>query len=194
MTQKTIIAIQNTAKRVFAQHDYDGLSMRALASESGVGLSSIYHFFTDKDVLLKDVFDMTNTELGIERKKLKSRATAVQMLQDRIDFQFRHMEDVVFVLKYYLHYRQDYMDLPGKILPPKAYLHIEEVLHHGISTGEFAMPNSQIETQAKIITHSVNGFLLEYYPLIPSPAERKKLVTELTAFIARACQYKEAPM
>jgi AcrR family transcriptional regulator len=194
MTQKTIITIRNNAKRIFAQDGYEGLSMRTLASEGGVGLSSIYHFFTDKDVLLKDIFDRTNTELGLERKKLRDRQTAEQMLRDRIEFQFKHMEDIVFVLKYYLHYRQNYMDLPGKILPPKAYLHIEEVLHRGISTGEFTIPNSQIETQAKIITHSINGFLLEYYPLIPVAAERKVLVSELTAFVVRACQYKEAPM
>jgi AcrR family transcriptional regulator len=195
MTQaQTITSIRNTAKHLFASEGYEGLSMRILASASGVGISSIYHFFTDKDVLLKDIFDRTNTFLGDERLLLRKRATAEHMLRDRIDFQFEHMEDVVFVLKYYLHYRQDFMALPGKILPPKAYLHIEEVLHKGISTGEFSVANNQLETQAKIITHSINGFLLEYYPEVPRGTARKELVGGLTEFIMRSLKYKEVPM
>ena len=191
---KTIITIRERAKHIFATRGYDGLSMRELAAESGVGISSIYHFFNDKDLLLKDIFDQTNTNLGDRRRVLPRRTTAEQMLKDRIAFQFEHMEDVVFVLKYYLHYRDDFMALPSKILPPKAYLHIEEVLHMGISTGEFVMPSNQLEAQAKIITHSINGFLLEYYPQIPKSAERAKLVTGLTTFVVRSLSNKEKPM
>lgn len=195
MTQaQTITLIRNTAKHLFAAQGYDGLSMRTLAAASGVGLSSIYHFFADKDVLLKDIFDRTNTELGDERKRLRHRPTAELMLKDRIAFQFDHMEDVVFVLKYYLHYRDNFVSLPGKILPAKAYLHIEEVLHKGISTGEFVLPNNRLVTQAKIITHSINGFLLEYYPEVPKGTERRELVQGLTDFVMRSLKYKEVPM
>lgn len=192
MTKKqTEELIRTIAMRIFAAKGYDGLSMRTLAAASGVGLSSIYHFFADKDVLLKDIFDRTNTKLGIDRQKLKLRPTAGRMLKDRISFQFEHMEEIVFVLKYYLHYRDDFMSLPGKVLPPKAYLHIEEVLHKGISTGEFNIPASRIEPLAKIITHSINGFLLEYYPHEMNRLERNRLVTELTDFTMRSLKYKE---
>ena len=198
MTQaQTITAIRNTAQHLYAAEGYEGLSMRTLAAASGVGLSSIYHFFADKDVLLKDIFDRINTMLGDERRRLRSRPTAELMLKDRIAFQFKYMEEVVFVLKYYLHYRQDFMRLPTKILPPKAYLHIEEVLHKGISTGEFVLRSTDIETQAKIITHSINGFLLEYYPERPKGRELQTLIGDLTTFIMRSLQYtdrKEVPM
>ena len=86
------------------------------------------------------------------------------------------------------------MALPDKILPPKAYLHIEEVLHKGVSTGEFSVPARRIEPLAKIITHSINGFLLEYYPYSPGAAERSKLVAELSDFTMRSLKYKEVPM
>lgn len=191
---KTIELICVAAKKIFATRGYDGLSMRTLATESGIGLSSIYHFFENKDVLLKHIFDQTNRQLGVERRKLRARYTAAQMLADLIEFQFKHMEDIVFVLKYYLQFRAEFLALPTKNLPAKSYLHIEEVLYKGLSSGEFAMPSSQVEPQARIITHAINGFLLECYPAMPKPAERARLVRDLTAFVMRSLTNKEVLM
>src|SRR4051794_3381448 len=91
--------IRVTAKRLFAKFGYEGVSMRVLAEKSGVGLSSIYHFFKDKDVLLKDIYLATNRELGKERQILPDKASAEAMLAQLIDFQLKHIEDVVYVLK-----------------------------------------------------------------------------------------------
>ena len=165
--------------------------MRTLAAASGVGISSIYHFFADKDVLLRAIFDDTNTRLGQERKLLKARTTAEQMLRDLIIFQFQHMEDVVFVLKYYLHFRNYFMTLPTKTLPPKSVLHIEEVLHKGIATGEFELPIAEFEAKAKIIAHCINGFLLEYYPQQPGKRELAQITDGLTEFIVRSLKYED---
>lgn len=190
MTNKqTVLSIESTAKHIFASDGYGGLSMRTLAAASGVGLSSIYHFFEDKDVLLKALYNKTNTNLGKQRELLRKRQTAELMLKDRVDFQFKYIEDVVFVLKYYLHYRHEFTNLP-----PQASLHIEEVLHKGISTGEFVLKNDQIQTQARIITHSINGFLLEYYPMTIKSAEKNKLVADITEFTMRSLKYTEVPM
>ncbi len=186
--------ISDIALRIFAARGYDGLSMRALAAASGIGLSSIYHFYTDKDVLLHHIFTMTNIQLGQERRLLKPRQTAEAMLQDRIRFQFEHMEQIVFIIKYYLHYRDDFLRKPEKVLPSKAYLHIEEVLHKGILTGEFSVPATRIGPLSRIITHSINGFMLEYYPQQLQAAERKQLTHELTEFTMRSLKFKEAPM
>ncbi|HSX32607.1 MAG TPA: TetR/AcrR family transcriptional regulator [Candidatus Saccharimonadales bacterium] len=191
---QTVLLIRTTTKHLFAAGGYEGVSMRTLSAASGIGLSSIYHFFADKDVLLKDVFDRINTELGARRRAIKPAVTVEQQLSKIIQFQFDNIEDVVFVLKYYLHFRQDFAGLPNKILPPKAYLHIEEILHRGIASGDFVLPNDQIVPQAKIITHAINDFLLEYYPETPRGAARKALVADLTTFIARSLKYKEVPM
>ena len=67
---QTDILIRTTSKRLFAKYGYDGISMRILAKESGVGLSSIYHFFKDKDILLKTIYEETNRTLGVERSQL----------------------------------------------------------------------------------------------------------------------------
>lgn len=186
MTKQTRTIILNTAKQIFAKSGYDGLSMRNLSELSGVGLSSIYHFFEDKDVLLKELFDTTNTNLGIERAKLPKRKSANTLLHDRILFQFKHIEDVVFVLKYFLHYRQKFEKLKSGFIPPKGYLHIEEVLILGINTREFDLLIEDIPSEAKVVTHAINGFLLEYYPDPPKGRELSEVVNSLHDFILRA--------
>lgn len=174
--------IRLTAKRLFAKYGYDGVSMRILAQESGVGLSSIYHFFKDKDILLKTIYEDTNRKLGLERSKLPSKPTAKEMLGQLIHFQFDHTEDIVYVLKYYLSYREQFAALPTKTLPAKSILHVEEVLHKGIETGEFKVRSSEVEAKAKVVAHTINGYLLEYYPYIPQGRERQEIVDDIVSF------------
>jgi AcrR family transcriptional regulator len=178
--------ILTSARQLFARRDYEGLSMRHLSAESGVSLSSIYHFFEDKDYLLKAVYLQTNRQLGEARKALQQKPTAEQMLEQILDFQFEHIEEVVFVIKYYMHYRDDFAALPTKTLPPKAALHIEEILQKGNETGEFTIEPKDIPMRAKIVAHTINGFLLEYYPAVPKGKDRQTVIREITDFAMRA--------
>ncbi|HSW65839.1 MAG TPA: TetR/AcrR family transcriptional regulator [Bacillota bacterium] len=177
--------IRATAKRLFAKFGYEGVSMRILAQQSGVGLSSIYHFFKDKDVLLKEIYQATNARLGQDRKDLPPQPTASRMLAQLIEFQFEHTEDVVYVLKYYLHYRHDFANLPTKTLPPKSALHIEEVIDKGRQTGEFEVAASEVGAKAKVVAHTINGYLLEYYPDVPQNTERQAIVDDIVSFTMR---------
>lgn len=165
--------------------------MRILAKESGIGLSSIYHFFKDKDELLKEIFDTTNRELGIARATLPDSATASEMLRQRIVFQFEHIEDVIFVLKYYLHFRPEFIKLESGFLPTKAYLHIEEVLKVGVETGEFCIKRSEIDKESKVIAHAINGFLLEYFPVPPKRDELDAVTDSIHLFLMRSLTNKE---
>lgn len=174
--------IRHSAKLLFAKYGYDGISMRILARESGVGLSSIYHFFKDKDVLLKTIYEDTNRVLGVERAKLVPLPTAKQMFEQLINFQFDHIEDVVYVLKYYLSFREHFASLPTKTLPAKSVLHVEEVLLRGMELGEFSLSGSDIGAKAKVIAHTINGYLLEYYPDIPRGAERQQIIDDIVSF------------
>lgn len=194
MTASTKHIILNKAKSLFAINGYEGFSMRILAKESGVGLSSIYHFFNDKDEILKEIFDTTNKELGIERSKLPKHRSADTMLLDRIYFQFKYIEDVVFVLKYYLHFRPSFLKLNSGYLPVKSYLHIEEVLEAGVRSGEFSINQSEIEKEAKVIAHAINGFLLEYYPNPPKNNELKEVTLSIHNFLMRSLTNKEVLM
>jgi AcrR family transcriptional regulator len=194
MTSNTKEIIIMRAKSLFAKNGYEGFSMRILAKDSGVGLSSIYHFFADKDVLLKYIFDDISKELGTERYRLTASTTASDMLYARILFQFTHIEKVVYVQKYYLHFRNEFPRGDNGYIPTKAYLHIDEVLRFGITKNEFYVEDSEVSQQAKVITHSINGFLLEYYPLVPEGFELKSIATTIHQFIMRSLTNKEVAM
>ena len=168
--------------------------MRILAKESAVGLSSIYHFFKDKDEVLKEIFDSTNRELGISRAKLPKSSSAEMMLLDRVKFQFQHIESVVFVLKYYLHFRPEFLKLDSGYLPTKGYTHIQEVLEAGIKNGEFSIDATQIHQESKIIAHAINGFLLEYYPSTPNMDEMEDVTRSIHNFLMRSLTNKEVEM
>ena len=190
-TRNTII---KSSKHLYALNGYEGFSMRLLATECGVGLSSIYHFFKDKDELLEEIFNNTNRQLGIDRQKLPLLDSADQMLLQRIKFQFDHIEDVVFVLKYYLHFRPSFLKLDSGYLPTKGYLHIEEVLEVGVENGEFTINASEIDKEAKVIAHAINGFLLEYYPNPPKKDELDDVSASIHKFIMRSLTNKEVLM
>lgn len=196
MANDTQQHIYEAAKHIFAERGYDGLSMRTLAKDAGISLSVIYHHYPDKDILLKHIFDTTNTQLGLERKRLKTTNTMSDALLQRIEFQFKHIEAIVFVLKYYLHYRPSFQKNSTGFVPEKTSLHIEEVLEQGRQTGELR-DDIDIVQEAKIITHAINGFLLEYFPANPKGQEKKELVRHLHAFILRSIakpSKQEAPM
>ncbi len=173
-------------RRIFAERGNSGLSMRDLAAAAGVAPSVTYHYFKDKDVLLKAVFDHDAKLLGAERAALPQLPTAADSLRQRINFQFDHAEYVTFILKYYMEYRHTFAKQPAGFVPPTAYLHIREVLEQGVQTGEYAPMD--ITKQAKIVTHAINGFVLEYFPDAPSGDERAELVESLAVFITRSLE------
>jgi len=186
--KKTDELIRSAAKRLFAQYGYEGFSIRTLANESGFGISSIYHFFKDKDELLKKIYEATNRSLGNAREHLPPQPTAEEMLTQLLHFQFMHIEDIVYVLKYYLHFRQDFAKLPTKTLPPKSVLHIEEVITKGVETGEFSVAAHDIPAKAKVIAHTINGYLLEYYPVVPNGQELQEIVSDIVSFAKAGLQ------
>lgn len=194
MTHTTKQTILDNAKHLYATAGYEGFSMRILAKQSGVGLSSIYHFFEDKDVLLRELFKITGTQLGVERAKLPKHTKASDLLRDRILFQFEYIEDVVFVLKYYLHFRQEFLRLDSGYFPSKAYLHIDEVLKKGVESGEFYIEPNQVDNEAKVIAHAINGFLLEYFPDTPKQQELVRVTDSIHRFIMKGLTNKEVPM
>jgi AcrR family transcriptional regulator len=175
--------ITHTAKQLFARGGYDAFSMRTLAHETGIQPSSIYNYFDSKDALLKYVFDITCRELGQKRKSKSWSPSATTMLRERIEFQFDNAEDILFVLRYYLHFRDTFPKQAVGYLDNRAYDHIKEVLEKGIQTGEFTITPTEVDEIAKVIAHSVNGFLLEYFPESPKKDEYNKVVDSIHRFM-----------
>ncbi len=185
MTKDTKQHIFDAAKELFAKQGYDGVSMRKLAKQANISLSAIYHYYSDKDIMLQEIFDATNTQLGKDRAMLKMRQTMSEALQDRLEFQFEHMGEIAFVLKYYLHNRDQFRQNETGFVPEKTSLHIEEVLLLGRELGELR-EDIDIRREAKVITHAINGFVLEIYPAILSPKDTAKIIQDLHRFIMRS--------
>lgn len=180
--------IKKTVK-LFAVSGYGCFNIRDLGKEVGIAPSVIYHYFGNKDDLLKAMFDRTNTELGIKRSKLPPVSSTRAMLKQRIGFQLDHAKEIVAVLKYYLAFRERFSKLALGFIPEKGYLHIEEVLSFGIENGELE-DSIEVAKEAKVITHAINGFLLEYYPKIPRGKEREELIDTISEFILRAFKWR----
>ena len=176
--------IISVCTHVFAKSGYDGLSMRSFAAEMGCSLSALYHYYPSKDSLLKDMFHTVNARLGIKRNNLPHVDTLNDMLYQRVVFQFKHAEEVVAVLKYYMHYRKQFEKHARGFLPLKAHSHIEEVLQIGIKNGDIFI--TDVDGEAKLIAHLINGFVLEYFPELPKGTELVKLATDITNFVMRA--------
>lgn len=176
--------ILERGKKLFAKSGYEAFSIRLLARSIPLAPSVLYHYFQDKDTLLRALFDYLNTDLGGKRAQLPEVETASEMLKQRIVFQLDNAESIVSVLKYFLAYREKFPQFEGGYVPDKSSLHIEEVLHYGVTTGEFYSPN--IKQDAKVITHAINGFLLEYYPDTPTGTEKEQLVSNIHQFLIRA--------
>ncbi len=184
MKQDTKQIILQKTVPTFALSGYEGFSIRTLAEQIPISPSVIYHHFEDKDALLKEMFEMLNKNLGTKRSRLPKMKTASDMLRQRIEFQIDNQESIVAVLKYYLAYRNKFKRFKNGYVPDKSSLHIEEVLRFGMETKEFYVEN--LEDDAKVITHSINGFLLEYYPHVPKGKEKKELVDRMFNFLIRA--------
>ncbi len=176
--------ILEKAKTIFAESGYDAFSIRVLAKEIPLAPSVLYHYFKDKDELLKAMFDYLNTDLGKKRTKLPSINSASDMLKQRIIFQLDNAEEIVAVLKYFIAYRKKFPKFNEGFVPDKSSLHMEEVLAFGVKNGEFHSPN--IPQDAKVMTHAVNGFLLEYFPDTPRGKAKVVLVENIYQFLIRA--------
>lgn len=187
--------LMEAAQAMYARNGYDGLSMRALAKQADISLSVIYHHFPDKDYLLECIFIATNTRLGAERSRLANGLDSREILDQRLTFQFEHMQDIVFVLKYYLHFRDRFTKQAVGWVPPKTSLHIEEFLLICRDRGELRA-DIDITTTAKVITHTVNGYLLEYFPHQPNQHELGLIRRDLSEFVWRSITpaMQEVPM
>lgn len=176
--------ILEKAASLYAREGFETFSIRRLASYIPITPSVIYHYFQNEEMLLLSMYEFMNSELGKRRKLTIRPKSAAEMLKKRIEFQLDNSEYIVAVLKYYLAHRLDFPKNTQGFVPDKSALHIEEVLEFGIKTGEFKVVN--IQDDAKVITHAINGFLLEYYPHAPIGKEKKELINRIYSFLIRA--------
>ncbi|MFA9289200.1 MAG: TetR/AcrR family transcriptional regulator [Weeksellaceae bacterium] len=179
---KTPDLILKKSKELFTQKG-DMLSMRTLAHACKIQPSVLYYHFKNKEDLLRTAFDRTCKKLGELRKELPDLTDPIMMLRQRIEFQFDNAGDIMFVLKYYVEYRADFKKHALGFIP-NSHVHIREVLEEGVKQKVFKIKN--IDHDALVIAHAINGFVMEYYPQVPKGKSRVELVDMIQSFIIRA--------
>lgn len=145
--------IRDAALRLFAQHGYAAVSMRQIAGQVGVQAGALYNYTPDKQSLLFDLMQGHMQELLSARAGRDVHPDAMRQLEDftRFHIQF-HLQrsDAVFI---------SYMELRN--LTPENFSAIEDlrrryedqletVLKLGVSSGQFAVPDTKIATLAVI--------------------------------------------
>jgi len=180
INQETIMV---ASAELFASDGMINFSIRSVAKKLQIAPSLIYYYFKNEDELLLSMFHYLNRELGRKRAALPLAPDAGTRLRRQLEFQIEHQATIVAVLKYYLKFRPTFPKFKDGFLPDKSALHIEEILQYGQETGEFV--TTDIQGDAKFITHAINGYLLEYYPHQPTPTEKKSLVDQMYSFIMR---------
>lgn len=172
---------------LFASSGIGDMSMRKLAQKVGVSPSVLYHHFKNKDQLLLHMYHYSSYQLGTLRKDLPKEDVSAQFKQV-IGFQFAHAVKIVAVLKFYLLYRETFAQSEHKTLPDKATKHIEEVIQQGIDQGVYRADSLD---DAKVIAHSVNGYVLEHFPYEIDTQKQNQLIATMVHFYERSLKRSE---
>ncbi|MDQ5981836.1 MAG: hypothetical protein QG570_594 [Patescibacteria group bacterium] len=184
MSEQTKLKIINSAKDLFANYGYHSVTMRKIASEANIRQSDIYNYFSSKDDMLKKTFDITRKDLGEKRKKVKEEDSFDKDIANRIKFLFENSKDVNYILKYFFQFKSSFQKNEQGYVPNAAYKHIEEVLKKWI--GVLNIEENEIPEQSKIITHAINGFVLEYFPNEIEKTEQNQMINSITRFISKS--------
>jgi len=155
-------AILDAAQTLLANHGYAGLSMRDLATESGLAKATIYHHFQDKNDLFLSVLarDMTMVHAQIVAAADSSTAaidklsavvrTYIDLMRERrtvIMSVLREMgQDEQILCEFIQSRRHCYFDP------------IAAILEQGIAEGEFRPVN--VEKSAISLVGMINAFVL----------------------------------
>ena len=157
--------IQSAALQLFARHGYAAVSMRQIAREVGLQAGALYNYTPDKQSLL---FDLMRTHLDA---LLAARAgqpvpeDPVDQLESFARFHIRFhtaRPDEVFIA---------YMELRNltpenfeavTVLRGQYEDELEQILRLGVTTGQFAVPDTKIATLAVIAM--LNGVNTWYRP------------------------------
>lgn len=98
--------IRGAARRVFARRGVRGTGLSHVARELGMGRSSLYHYYADKDALLRDLVRSTlEQERALFRECLRAPGTALERVQRLVDALLATFEDWAAVGRMQIEFR-----------------------------------------------------------------------------------------
>lgn len=77
-------AILNAAESLMSQRGYAGVSLREIAKQAGVNLSSVTHFFKTKENLLAAIYEHHTRPMNARRKELLQEALRISDSDERL--------------------------------------------------------------------------------------------------------------
>mgnify|MGYP005851845993 CR=1 FL=1 len=188
---QTLDSLLDKIRSLVARHDIDGFGMRQLAQHVGISPSVIYYYFKNKDEMLRAMYQREIKLLGAARRELSPAHLAEDRLRDLIIFQFQYAESIVAVLKYYFSNRELFAKQDFGYLPLKSTLHVEEVIEYGVAQKQWV--SRDIESDARVLTHTINGYVLEYFPAEPPEQELETIVQQIVQFSLAALDPHKKP-
>jgi AcrR family transcriptional regulator len=182
-TQEKILS---NATTLLAREGYSGTSMRKVAKSSEIQQSVIYNYFKNKEEMLRAVRVHITKSLDGKMRKRPLSATASQLLYDRLIFQFENREMIVALLQYFMAVHDDFPGSQGGYVPARAYQHTRDIIDMGVDEGTYKVDDADFT--AKLLTHLVNGFLIEYFDRSLPKNEIHKLAFKIHQFIENSLQ------
>jgi AcrR family transcriptional regulator len=176
-------AIISNSVSLLASKGYAGTSMRDIAAAAGILPSVIYHYFPDKKALFWAVREQINHTLSEDMRRL-SGSTAGVLLRQQLRYQFEQRLLITALLQYFMAMRPDFPHGPTGYVPERAYVHNIVVIEQGVTEGAYYSVDPM--SDAKMMGHLVNGFLLEYAGQQLSASERNKLIDSIATYIERS--------
>jgi AcrR family transcriptional regulator len=173
--------IRSAARRVFAERGVRGTGLAHVAQAVGMGRSSLYHYYCDKDALLADmVSEMLEQERALFRDCLRAEGTPLERLEalaracaalfpewagfGRVLMDLR-LEDARGMRGFFRAIRGD----------------VADVIAEGQADGSLASsPDPAV--QASVLIGAIDGLLLQYFidpRALPAPDDLARTLSEM---------------
>jgi AcrR family transcriptional regulator len=174
-------AIRAAARRIFAEHGVRGTGLARVARAAGMGRSSLYHYYPDKDALLADmVGEMLEQERDLFQRCLRAGGSPLERLEGlakacavlfpewaafgRVIMDLR-LEDVRGMRGFFRGIRRD----------------VAAVITEGQVDGSFAsFPTAEL--QSSILIGAIDGLLLQYFidpRALPNPTDLAEALADV---------------
>jgi len=154
--------IREAARQVFATRGVRGTGLAHVARAAGMGRSSIYHYYADKDALLADlVDDMLDQERELFRACLRGDGSPIERIEA-----LAHACAAIFPQwaasgRLFMDLRlEDAREMRGFFRTIRGDL--ASVIAEGQRDGSIA-PEPDARVQASIVIGAIDGLLLQYF-------------------------------
>ena len=153
--------IRGAARRVFARRGVRGTGLSHVAREVGMGRSSLYHYYSDKDALLRDLVRTTLEQEGaLFRDCLRAPGTALERVHRLLDALLETFEEWASVGRMQIEFRV--RDARFRRFFRNIRDELATALEDGQAHGEI---DAALDPQlgAATLIGAIDGLLLQYF-------------------------------